>query len=180
MIYLGNAALHVIKHPLAFVFQTLRGFQKNQGILLAGAIAYYALLSIVPFLILTVVALSHLVERTELLGTLARYLEWLIPSQSSALLIDLNHFLENGAVIGIVLLVTMLFFSSLALSVLEKSMLVIFSHRGVVKQRHFLTSALLPYLLVFFLAAGLLVVQSALCEAFHKVELQPDGFWSER
>ncbi len=154
----GNAAIYVITHPLAFVLQTLKGFKKNQGILLAGAIAYYALLSIVPFLILTVVALSHLVERTELLGTLARYLEWLIPSQSSALLIDLNHFLENGAVIGIVLLVTMVFFSSLAFSVLEKSMLVIFFHRGIVKQRHFLTSALLPYLLVFFLAAGLLVV----------------------
>ena len=158
MIYLGNAALYVIKHPLAFVLQTLKGFQKNQGILLAGAIAYYALLSVVPFLILTVLALSHLVERAELLDTLRRYLEWLIPSQSTALLTDLNRFLENGAVLGIVLLVTMLFFSSLAFSVLEKSMLVIFSHRGIIKQRHFLTSALLPYLLVFFLAASLLVV----------------------
>ena len=158
MLYLGNAALHVIKHPLAFVLQTLKGFQKNQGILLAGAISYYALLSVVPFLILTVLALSHLVERAELLNTLRRYLEWLIPSQSTALLLDLNRFLENGAVLGVVLLVTMLFFSSLAFSVLEKSMLVIFSHRGIVKQRHFLTSALLPYLLVFFLAAGLLVV----------------------
>lgn len=158
MIYLGNAAIHVIKHPLAFVLQTLKGFQKNQGILLAGAVAYYALLSVVPFLILTVLALSHLVERAELLETLKRYLEWLIPSQSTALLADLNRFLENGAVLGVVLLVTMLFFSSLAFSVLEKSMLVIFSHRGIVKQRHFLTSALLPYLLVFFLAAGLLVV----------------------
>ena len=158
MIYLGNASLHVIKHPLAFVLQTLKGFQKNQGILLAGAIAYYALLSVVPFLILTVLALSHLVERAELLETLRRYLEWLIPSQSTALLMDLNRFLENGAVLGVVLLVTMLFFSSLAFSVLEKSMLVIFSHRGILKQRHFLTSALLPYLLVFFLAVGLLVV----------------------
>lgn len=147
MAFPGNAAVHVIRHPLDFVLQTLKGFRKNQGILLAGAIAYYALLSIVPFLILTVVALSHLVERSELLGTLARYLEWLIQS-TSAVLIDLNHFLENGAVIGVVLLVTMVFFSSL--SVLEKSMLVIFSHRGIVTQRHFLSSAVLPYLLVFF------------------------------
>lgn len=35
---------------LAFIFLTLKHFQKNQGILLAGAIAYYALLSIVPSL----------------------------------------------------------------------------------------------------------------------------------
>ena len=40
-------------------------------------------------------------------------------------------------------------------------MLVIFSHRVIVKQRHFLASALLPYLLAFFLAAGLLVVTIA-------------------
>ncbi len=155
---LGNNALHVLKHPLDFLLQTLRGFQKNQGLLLAGAIAYYALLSIVPFLILTVIALSHLVDQAELLDTLERYLEWLVPSQSSALLIDLSHFLENRIAIGVVLLVTMVFFSSLAFSVLEKSMAVIFAHRGVVKKRHALISALLPYCVVLFLGAGLLVL----------------------
>ncbi len=153
-----GTAFFVLRHPVSFLLETLKGFQENQGLLLAGAIAYYALLSIVPFLILTVIALSHLVEQTELLDTLGRYLEWLVPSQSAALLIDLTLFLENGAVIGVVLLVTMLFFSSLAFSVLEKSLSVIFSHRGMVIKRHFLISALLPYSLVFFLGAGLLVV----------------------
>src|ERR1035437_3514699 len=151
-------ALQVLKHPVDFVLCVLKGFRKNQGILLAGAIAYYALLSVVPFLILTVIALSHLVDQGELLDTLRRYLEWLVPSQSAALLLDLTHFLENGVAIGAVLLVTMLFFSSLAFSVLEKSMAIIFSHRGMIQKRHFLTSALLPYCLVFFLGAGLLVV----------------------
>ncbi len=155
---LSKASLQVLKHPLDFVLQTLKGFHKNQGILLAGAIAYYALLSIVPFLILAVIALSYLVDQAELLETLQRYLEWLVPSQSKALLDDLNQFLENGVVVGMVLLITMLFFSSLAFSVLEKSMSVIFSHRGVIEKRHFLTSALLPYCLILFLGAGLLVV----------------------
>ena len=158
MKYPGYNALYVLKNPVGFVLQTLKGFKKNQGILLAGAISYYALLSIVPFLILTVIALSNLVDQAELLGTLRRYLEWLVPSQSAALLLDLNHFLENGVAIGVVLLVTMLFFSSLAFSVLEKSMAVIFSHRGVIQERNFLTSVLLPYLLVFLLGIGLLVV----------------------
>ena len=155
---LSKPALLVLKHPAAFVLQTLKGFHGNQGILLAGAIAYYALLSIVPFLILTVIALSHLVDRGELLDTLGRYLEWLVPSQSTALLVDLNLFLLNKAVIGVVLLLTLVFFSSLAFSVLEKSMSIIFAHRGAVRKRHFLISALLPYCLVFFLATGLLVV----------------------
>jgi membrane protein len=158
---LSDAALLVVKHPANFVLQILKGFQKNQGILLAGAIAYYTLLSIVPFLILTVIVLSHLVTQSELIDTLARYLEWLVPSQSVALLNDLTRFLGNGVVIGVFLAGTLLFFSSLAFSVLEKSMSVIFSHRGVVRKRHFLISALLPYCLVFCLGIGLLVVTIA-------------------
>ena len=158
MLRINDPALYVLKHPLAFLLQILKGFQKNQGILLAGAIAYYALLSIVPFLILTVIALSHLVDQAQLIDMLHRYLEWLVPSQSNALLNDLTRFLENGAVIGVVLLLTMLFFSSLAFSVLEKSMAVIFSYRGTSAKRHFLISALLPYFLVILLGAGLLIV----------------------
>lgn len=166
------AALYVLKHPFGFVLQTLKGFQRNQGLLLAGAIAYYALLSIIPFLILTVIALSHLVTQAELLDTLGRYLEWLVPSQSRSVLLDLSRFLENGAVIGVVLLLTMLFFSSLAFSVLEKSMAIIFSHRRVATTRHFLISALLPYGLLFFLAAGLLVVTIV------SISLEGMGLWS--
>lgn len=41
--------------------QVLRGFRVNQGPLLAGAVAYDALLSIVPLRILTVIALLHVV-----------------------------------------------------------------------------------------------------------------------
>ena len=155
---LTQSARYVLKHPFGFILLTLKGFHRNQGILLAGAIAYYALLSIVPFLILTFMALSNLVDQAELLYTLKRYLEWLVPSQSAALLSDLNRFLDNGIAIGMVLLATMLFFSSQAFSVLEKSMAVVFSHRHATKKRHFLTSALLPYLLVFCLGTGLLAI----------------------
>jgi membrane protein len=38
---------HVLKNPVAFALQVLKAFQANQGLLLAGAVAYYALLSIV-------------------------------------------------------------------------------------------------------------------------------------
>ena len=67
-----------------FMRQTMQGFRANQGLLLAGAVAYYALLSIVPLLILTVIALSHFIDQAELLRTLGRYLEWLMPGQSAA------------------------------------------------------------------------------------------------
>ena len=154
-------ALQVLKHPLAFCLRILRGFSRNQGLLLAGAIAYYALLSVVPLLILTVFALSHLVSQGELLDVLGRYLEWLVPSQSQAVLADVSGFLQNGIGIGALLLGTMLFFSSLAFSGLEKAMAIIFVHRRRQKKRHFLVSAVLPYCFVFVLGISLLAVTFA-------------------
>ena len=154
----GPAVTHVLTHPGAFAMQTLKGFRANQGLLLAGAVAYYTLLSIVPLLILIVIALSHVIDQAELLGTLGRYLEWLVPGQSKAIVRELANFLDHRDVIGWVLLATMIFFSSLAFSVLENAMSVIFLHRVAIRRRRFLVSALLPYCYILFLGIGLLVV----------------------
>ncbi len=155
---ISPAGAHVLANPGRFVRQVLKGFTSNQGLLLAGAVAYYALLSVVPLLILVVIALSHWVDQRELLETLGRYLEWLVPGQSQAIVSELSNFVAHRDVIGWVLLGTMLFFSSLAFTVLEKAMAVIFLHRFAIKRRHFLVSALLPYLYILCLGAGLLVV----------------------
>lgn len=155
---LSPAAAYVMAHPGTFARRVLKGFQANQGLLLAGAVAYYALLSVVPLLILVVIALSHWVDQAELLSTLGRYLEWILPGQSGAVVAELAGFVQHRDVIGWLLLVTMLFFSSLAFTVLEKAMAVIFLHRFQVRRRHFLVSALLPYLYILSLGFGLLVV----------------------
>ena len=52
----------------------------------------------------------------------------------------------------------MLFFSSLAFTVLENAMSVIFLHRARVQRRHFLISAIIPYIYIFLLGLGILVV----------------------
>src|SRR5688500_7479524 len=133
----------ILEHPGAFALRVLKAFKANQGLLLAGAVAYYALLSIVPLLILVVIVLSHWVGQAELLGILGRYLEWLLPGQSKAVVSELARFLEHREVIGWVLLATMVFFSSLAFTVLENAMSVIFHHRVLVRRRRFFISALI-------------------------------------
>ena len=148
----------VLADPGAFALRTLSAFRANQGMLLAGAVAYYALLSIVPLLIITVIALSHLVEEAALLQTVSRYLAWLVPGQSKAIVAELAKFLAHRDVAGWVLLGTMLFFSSLAFTVLENAMSVIFHHRVAIRRRHFLISALLPYGYILALGLGLLLV----------------------
>ncbi|MEP7280430.1 MAG: YihY/virulence factor BrkB family protein [Rubrivivax sp.] len=156
--WLGPQAAIVLKHPGRFALGTLKAFRANQGLLLAGAVAYYAMLSIVPLLILMVIALSHWIPPDELLAALARYLEWLLPGQSGAVLDELRQFLANRSVIGGLLALTMVFFSSLAFTVLENAMSVIFIHRVANRRRHFLISALLPYGFVLSLGVGLMLV----------------------
>jgi len=127
-------------------------------LLLAGAVAYYTLLSIVPLLILMVIALSQIIDQAELLATLGRYLEWLIPGQSGAVIRELANFLDHRGVIGWVLLATMVFFSSLAFTVLENAMSVLFLHRVVIRRRRLLVSAVIPYCYIVLLGAGLLLM----------------------
>jgi len=155
---IGPAAQHVLRHPWAFAWQTLKGFKANQGLLLAGAVAYYALLSIVPLLILTVIALSQVIDQRELLATLGRYLEWLVPSQAEAVVRELANFLDKRQGVGWLLLGTMIFFSSLAFTVLENAMSVIFLHRVVERKRRFIFSVLIPYVYILSLGMGLLLV----------------------
>lgn len=152
----GQQGAYVMTHPGEFALRVLRAFRANQGLLLAGAVAYYTLLSIVPLLILLLIALSQLIDQAELLATLGRYLGWLIPGQSATVISELDRFLQHRAVIGWLLLATMVFFSSLAFTVLENAMSVIFLHRVVIRRRHFLVSAVMPYLYILFLGFGLL------------------------
>ncbi len=154
----GHPAAKIVAQPGAFALQTLKAFRANQGLLLAGAVAYYALLSIVPLLILAVIALSHVVDPVALLATVGRYLEWLVPGQSRTIVAELSNFMAHRGVIGWVLLGTLIFFSSLAFTVLENAMSVIFHHRVAIRRRHFLVSALMPYLYILCLGLGLLVV----------------------
>ncbi|MDN4055919.1 YihY/virulence factor BrkB family protein [Massilia sp. YIM B02763] len=153
-----RANAYIVAHPLDFTLAVLKAFRANQGLLLAGAVAYYALLSIVPFLMLVVVALSHFIDQGELLVTLRRYLELLVPGQSGSIVAEVAHFLDTRDLITWVLAATMLFFSSFAFTVLENAMSVIFVHRVAVRRRHFLISALLPYCYILALGFGVMIV----------------------
>ena len=44
MPFISPSAAWVIKHPGAFALRVIQSFRANQGLLLAGAVAYYTLL----------------------------------------------------------------------------------------------------------------------------------------
>ena len=99
---------------------------------------------IVPLLILMIVVLSHILDPAALMATLQRYLDLFVPAQTQAVVQDLANFVRQGAAVSGIILVVLLFFSSLAFGVLENAFAVIFHHRRNERHRSWITSALIP------------------------------------
>jgi len=148
----------VLLHPGRFLWQVLIEFRRNQGLLLAGAVAYYTLLSIVPMFALLLILLSQFLDPALLLDTFANYLKLAAPTRSGELMRDLTAFLAHWKVVGMAGVLFLLFFSSLAFTVLENAMALIFFHRVRIQRRHFLVSAIIPYAYIGLMALGLLTV----------------------
>jgi membrane protein len=148
----------VISQPGRFSLQVVKAFQKNQGLLLSGALAYYILLSVIPLFTLVLLMLSHLIDQAALMATLQRYIGLIIPGDASVVLGQVRNVLEHREVASWVVLIAMLFFSSLAFSVLESAMSIIFVHRVRSKPRPLLLSLLLPYIYIALVAFGFLAM----------------------
>ncbi len=153
-----SATSVVLTHPWRFARVVLLGFIENQGLLLSGAVAYYTLLSIIPVFALVLLVLSGFIEMRLLLETLAGILSMTTAASSDVIVDHLEKFLHNWQVIGTVGLLLMLFFSTLAFTVLENAMSMIFFHRKHKQDRHFLVSLVMPYLFIMVLTAGFLLV----------------------
>jgi len=75
----------VVERPLGFLLRVVRGFMRNQGLLLSGAVAYYTLLSIVPLSIIALIVLTQFIDEQQLILTLSTYLEMVVPGYSVTL-----------------------------------------------------------------------------------------------
>ena len=148
----------ILKRPGKFLLRVLTGFKRNQGLLLAGAVAYYTLLSIIPMLALILVGLSHFIEEEQLYDTILSNLKLVIPGYADMVAGQIWGFLARRQLVGVFGILFMLFFSSMAFTMLESAMAVIFSHRARRHRRHFLISAIIPYAYIFLMGLGLLLV----------------------
>jgi membrane protein len=141
-----------------FLLHVMCSFRRNQGLLLSGAVAYYTLLSIVPLSILALVVLTHFIEEQQLIHTLSTYLEMVIPGYAATLTEQVRAFLGHRKVVGVIGFLGMLFFSSLAFSMLENAMSVIFFQRVRIRHRNFIISAIIPYVYIFVMGLGIVLV----------------------
>ena len=139
-----------------FARRVVAAFLRNRGILLAGGVGYNALLSIVPFLTLTLALLTSFVDEALILGALRRELAFLLPERAEDVLGAAQTFLAHHAVNSAVSVVVLLIFSSMAFRMLEEAVAIIFHASGRTAHRPFLISVLLPYLFMALMMIAVL------------------------
>lgn len=161
-------------HVLSFGLRVLGRFGSNRGLLLAGAVAYNMLLSIVPLFALVLVGLSHLVDEDRLLRTVEQELRVLAPAVASGLLDNVRSFVQAREVVGWSGLVLAVFFSALAFRALDLALETIcgHAHRPL---RGRLLGILRPYAYVSVIGLGLLLATVAVSWLEHVEALVPAG-----
>lgn len=160
-----------------FLLRVLSHLSKNHALLLAGGIAYNALLSIVPIIAILLVALTHLVDREALLGIISTELALLIPSQAHSITEQVADLMAQADVIGGIGLLVLLFFSSWAFKILEGALAIIFARSKSRRRRNVWLAALLPYIFILFIAVGLFALTTfvSLLEAISETDIKVFG-----
>jgi membrane protein len=153
------------RHPpqvIRFIGRVLRDFfLRNHGLLLTGSVAFNVMLSLIPLCAVLMVVFSRLFDRQLLMDSLTAEISLIAPGFVPTLTEVLDGFLDNRDVVGGIGLVTLMFFSSKAFRVLEDAFAIIFHRPLPALKRKFWVSALLPYLFILIVAAGLILITSA-------------------
>lgn len=113
-----------------FVYRVLVGFDRNNGFVLAGAMAYSALLSVVPLGLVLTAVLSGFVEPELVMATVERQLrDVLLPGQSAMLVKAVAALMDSAEVSGGFGGLGLLFFATSGFRVMQAAFAQIFAHR---------------------------------------------------
>lgn len=144
---------------IRFGIQVLQRFLgKNHGLILAGAVAYNTLLSLVPFFAVIVLLFASFKDQERLLATIQAELELVVPGQADAIGEVLVDFADQSEVLGIIGLAVLLFLSSIAFRILETAMIEIFDMPAEKEKRAMWKSAMIPYLFITLMGGGIVIV----------------------
>lgn len=161
-----------VKHShsgICFILQLIRHFFHNQGMLLAGSIAFYTLLSLLPILLILTITLSQFIAPEVITDTSRTFLGFLIPEERTELFLqEAAQISHNRNLTNLLSLVTLLFFSSMVFRVLQRAIYTFFGKPSEHRRKRS-TRIMLPYLLVLILVAGfsISVVINSLVHSLH-------------
>ena len=159
-----------------FLLRVLRGFLRDGGVELAGALAYNGLLSVVPLFLLATAVFARFVDRQRFIQVVAREIRQLLPTaQAQPINQSIMELIEAPFSGGLVGLVTLVFFSTLGLRTLQHALDVIFRHR---RERHEPRS--LPRSVMITLAYVLAFGVASLLQALALVKLDSVPWLAQR
>lgn len=147
-----------LRRLLGFALHVLRSFKRNNGLLLAGAIGYNALLSMLPLFALILVVLSQVFDEGPLLHAIETQADAIFPGRGQAVNQAFEAFVDQRELVGTVGLLAMLFFSTLGFRMLEEAMRVVFHRSSKPRTRHPIVSYLLPLGYVGVVGLGILLM----------------------
>lgn len=173
---MSSRARQVLGHPVEFVLQVWRAFKLNGGLLLASAVAYHTLLSLIPILVLVVTGLSGWLDPKTVEEGVRKFLEMVAPTQIEPVLKQLTGFRSRLGVIGLFGFTVLVVFSSMAFSTLGKALAVIFRVGSGKVVRKPWVSLLLPYAFVLFIGLAVLAV-TLLLAAMESLQATPAAQW---
>lgn len=164
---------------LRFIGRVIKHLSKNHALLLAGGIAYNALLSIVPIIAILFTAMTHVVDRVFVIDTIERQLSLMIPAKDAHNILEqVVLLMEEANVIGTVGILVLLFFSSWAFKILEGALAIIFARSKSRRKRSVWLSTFLPYLFLLVIGFGVFALSTvmAFIEAISDQDIKIFGY----
>jgi YihY family inner membrane protein len=147
-----------VKRVWVFTRCVVRNFRRNNGLLIAGALGYNALLSIVPLIALVLVILTAIVDEQVIIESVSAQTEAVFPGGREMVVDALEAFLERREVIGGVGLAGMLFFSTIGFRMLADAMAAVFGRDRPSRDPHWVRGVVLPLAYVGSVMLGILLL----------------------
>jgi len=142
-----------------FAWRVLRDFFfRNHGMLITGSVAFHLMLSLIPLCAVLLTLSSHFADPEVLMAMIVQEVSLIAPGFVPTLTTALEDFIRVRDLAGWVGLVVLFFFSSTAFRVLEDAFAILYQRPLPTLRRKFWVSALIPFLFIMVIAAGLLAI----------------------
>ncbi|MCG6538034.1 MAG: YihY/virulence factor BrkB family protein, partial [Syntrophales bacterium LBB04] len=123
-----------------------RNYTRNSEVNQAAAIAFYAILSLIPLILLTLLAAGYIFSaRPQIQTDIAAKIRAIHPFFSDDLLNNIVRLKESNRVVGLIGIISLLWLSAMIFEALEKALNIIFRAKTL---RNFLESKLLALAMI--------------------------------
>lgn len=144
--------------PAQFGIQVISRFVDNQGMLLASALAYHILLSIIPFALLVIIGLSHLMPVEQLSVYLHEIMSGFGAAAAGFIVEQTQAAYEKREALGFTSLIGLTIFFVAAFRSVRGALNQMFSGLADYEEPVLWMRILLPYVYAIVLAAGIVVI----------------------